>query len=326
MKGALATCVLLVLLAAPAWAQLKVVEFKDGRPALIGTVTESADSYEITTRNGKQTVPIDQVASISDYVSPREEFQKRLSALKGDDASGHYALAQWAYKQGLLEESRAELRAVLTLQPAPENARLLLSVVEKALAAQKEPGLRPPGTATSRPDRLGDLGWQLMSPEDVRRIRRAELRRGDRVTIEFRNDVLRRFVDAQVIAGRYRDYADARSFYSQSQADQAVQIMEEMPEAQAFQNDIIIKGDPAFMTVFKRNIWPMIGGRCGAPECHGAAKGAGHLKLFNGPVQDDRVYYTNFYILDAYESGQKRLISRNLPLCCNTAWGPPSRA
>jgi hypothetical protein len=313
-----AACVAFVVLAAPtaAWAQLKVVQFKDGRPPLVGTVTESADSYEVTTRTGKQTVLIDQVASIADYVSPREEFQKRLSAIRSGDVAGHYALADWAYKQGLLEESRAELRAVLTLQPNHENAKLLLNIVEKALLEQKEkePAPRAPGAPVpAGPTRAGlSVLSQLMSFEDVQRIRRSELRRGDRALIEFRNDVLRRFVQLQVDSGRFSDAAAARKFYSQTAVDQVVQIMQE-PASRELQSDIIVKADPRFMTVFKRSIWPMLAVHCAAPDCHGAPRGAGRLKLYAGPVQDDRAYYTNFYILDAYEAGQNRMINRNLP-------------
>ena len=315
----LAASVMVVLLVAPApvWAQVKVVQFKDGRPPLIGTVTESADSYEVVTRTGKQVVPMDQVASISDYVTPREEFRKRQAALTSGDVSGHYSLADWAYKQGLLEDARAELKIVLSLQSGHENAKLLLSLVEKDLQSQQKEPAGPRhsthSTPSARSDRLGELMAQMMSMDDVQRIRRAELRRGDRVTVEFRNDVLRRFVEAQTAAGRFKDPADARAFYSQPPADQVAQIVEEMPAATEILDDIIVKSDPRFMSMFKRNVWPIVSARCASPECHGRPRGAGGLKLYAVPVQDDRVYYTNFYILDAYESGHNRLIDRNAP-------------
>ncbi len=312
----LAVSALLAFSLAPstAIAQMKVIQFKDAnKPALVGMVTERADTYEVTTPKGLVTVPVDQVASITDYVSPAEEFRKRQGSLSPTDAAGHYELAKWAYNKGLLEDSRSELELVLSLQNNNENAKLLLTLVVKAISEQKEAaatGKEMVHISTS--DKPGSLLSQMMSNEDVQRVRRAELRSADRATIEFRNDVQRRYISAMTAAGRYSP-ADASAFYSKPPVAQAVEILTQSADPQ-IQEDILIKNDPAFMAMFKKVIWPTVVLRqCASPECHGAARGQGRLKLYPQPAQDDRVYYTNFYILESYEYNGNRMINRNAP-------------
>jgi hypothetical protein len=310
MKRVLFMTALLALLAVPTalWAQVKVVQFKDGRPPLIGTVNERADGYEVTTPAGKQVVPIDQVAEITDYLSPREEFRKRQGSLAATDVAGHFALADWAYRQGLLEEARGELKLVLMQRPGHENAQLLLNVVEKAIQA-KAPRSTSPAAPAAHGERGSELLGQMMSMDDVQRIRRAELRSGDQIAVEFRNDVLRRYVEVQ-----YKDNPGGRqAFNNKPPVAKAVEMIEQAPTTPEIQNDILIKGDGRFMKDFKQRVWPIIARQCASPDCHGAPKGMGRVKLYATPIADDRVYYTNFYILDTFERNVGRMIDRNIP-------------
>jgi len=85
------------------------------------------------------------------------------------------------------------------------------------------------------------------------------------------------------------------------------------PAAKDLQADIVIKSNPSFMTTFKTKIWPMVAANCGGGGCHGSPAGAGRLKLYNLKSSDDAVFFTNFLILDSYESSRGRLIDRNRP-------------
>ena len=79
-------------------------------------------------------------------------------------------------------------------------------------------------------------------------------------------------------------------------------------------DDILINSDPEVFKTFRSRIWPIVLSGCAKPSCHGGVKGAGKLKLFDMPITDDRVMYTNFYILQAWSREGRALINRNSPV------------
>jgi chromosome segregation and condensation protein ScpB len=64
-------------------------------------------------------------------VDAREEFRKRLNAIKSNDAKGHFELAQWARAQRLFTLAEAELHATLAADPTHDQAHQTLGHVFK---------------------------------------------------------------------------------------------------------------------------------------------------------------------------------------------------
>jgi hypothetical protein len=95
----------------------------------------------------------------------REEFERRLAALKKDDSKGLLELAQWAEKSNLAMEAKKAYRAVIEADPDNEVARTKLGFVkvngdwvtkEKAAELEKakggdpkKKGLKPPSGPSS---------------------------------------------------------------------------------------------------------------------------------------------------------------------------------
>jgi hypothetical protein len=78
-------------------------------------------------------------------------------------------------------------------------------------------------------------------------------------------------------------------------------------------DDVLVKSDPAAVREFKTKIWPVLAGSCASSACHGGAKGQGSFKLFNVALNDDKVMYTNFYILSAWSKGGLKMVDREYP-------------
>ena len=296
----------LSLCAVGVMAQMKVVTLKDGR-TVVGKVTLKGDQYEVVGASGQAVkLPASEVVSVTKAPSKKEQYQKKLLMLEPGDVKGHYDLAAWCEKQDLLQEAKAELKAVLKLRPEHKNALLLLPVVEARLRDLKQ----PTGGSTKPPKPLEGLLTKLMGQEDIERIRLAELRSRDKVSITFANDVVQRYIGMREARGEF----SREEFLRKSPVAKAVDMLVHFPDVSDLQADIHIKSNPRFMTTFKTSVWPNIVSRsCATNSCHGSAKGAGNLKLYNVKIKDDRVFYTNFYILNQFKGRRGKMIDRGRP-------------
>lgn len=304
---AIATTVLLALVAA-ASAQMMTVTLTDGRQ-FVGEVAKIGENYEIATSMGTVIVPASQVRSVAEYTTPEQEFQKRLAALKADDAQGHYRLAMWALDQKLLAQAKSQLETVLSLQPGNENAKLQLQLVEAQLrAAATAPAVLPPRTD---PETVAKS--DLMSEADIARVRLEELRSDDRVSIEFQNRALDRFIDRMSGRGDFASRNFEVEFRRWNRVAQTLYMLRFSPRDEELKKDIVVRSDPQFMVTFKSRVWPIIEQNCATSACHGGVKGAGDLKLMAMAAKSDAMYYTNFYILDTYTHNGLRMIWRDHP-------------
>jgi len=311
-----------ILFAAMAWflsapisvgiAQTKKV-IRKSLPPLIGTVTQKDGEYEVMTPSGPIRVPADEVVSITDHVTFEQEYSRRVLALEPDDVEGRYALAQWCMGQKELNRAQEELLAALKLKPDHENARLLLQLVKAEIAESTKPRtLPPPGQREVIPGTRIPM-TAIVSNEEVMRIRLAELRSRDRVSVAFRNRVDVRFADQMKGVGPFADPEYRRVFLTKPAVARAVEILVTLPNATELHRDILVRTNPRFMSTFKSRIWPMVAKNCASTKCHGGAKGAGRLKLFNVRSSADTIFFTNYLILDAFESHRGRMIDRSHP-------------
>lgn len=235
-----------------------------------------------------------------------KEYKDRLGKIDdsaANAAGAHYDLARWAESKGRLDIAKTELKRSLELNPNDEKAQLLLRKVEAGLTSTTEP--QPPTTtkpATGGPTETKDL----VSDDDINRIRLAELRDEDSVSIEFKNRAMDRFIESQRGMASFNE----KEFRRMSNAKK-VREMLTASDSPVVHEEIVIKTDPSFMKKF-RTVWAGIGQNCASVDCHGGAKGKGELKLFpRGATQNDRVDYTNFLILNLWEKDGQHLIDRD---------------
>lgn len=289
----------------------KILVLKDGR-RIQGEVTKTPDGYAVKTVGGTAVFAADQVARIEEVVTPADELKKRLDEIDTNDPDALYDVAKWATDKNLLAEARNLLKQVLSIKPDHSQARLRLKIVEARLARQpatvgpKLPTTRPPIVKLPVMDKS-----DLLTNEDIYRIRLKELQEDDRVAIEFRNKVLSRFVEAMRGLGIFATPEGERQFHKAPRLKQVWYMLDNTDESdRAIRDDILVKTDPRVMREFRTRIWPIVVANCASPSCHGGAKGAGGFKIYNVPQTDDRISYTNFYILQAWSRGGHRLIDR----------------
>ncbi len=307
--------VLLVVLACviAAVAEKKVLLRTDGT-TLVGEVTLTDDgAYEVKMDGGTVTVPAEKVASIKPYVAPEDEYARRRAALHAKDHKGHYQLALWCISKKLIPQAKTELKTVLRLVPDHENAKLRLELLEAQSPSSNGGGTTGTGsTGTGRPPPPVDTSF-LMTEKDIQQIRQTELRSTDLLSITFDNKVIERYIEKMKARGEYTNRAAEVAFRRKKPIPKALEIFRECPDDPELLADIRIRGDGPFIRTFKMRIWPAIERNCASNRCHGSPKGGGKLKLYiKRPAgQLDRFYFTNFYILDSYQTRLGRLVDRN---------------
>jgi hypothetical protein len=106
-------------------ASADVVRLRDG-DILEGAATDLGESVRVTTPGATVEIPWSRVGRIDRGATAAEEFRSRHAGVKAGDAKGTYALALWARRNGLVEESRDLAGKVVALDASHEGARALL--------------------------------------------------------------------------------------------------------------------------------------------------------------------------------------------------------
>jgi len=297
-------------------AQTKLVKLRDGRQ-LQGEVTRSDGKYVIQTRFGSVRIDARDVVSITEYVAPKDEYKQRLAKIDPQSAEDHYELGKWALDKGLLEAARVELKRAVALQSDFERASLLLRQVEARILASKGsqiPATQPATTAvTAGATETVVRSNVLLSQEDIYRIRLEELRRRDFVRVEFKNDVVNRFIERMSGREEFKLPRAKERFMALRPVAKVAYILENTSRSDSgIRDDILIKTDPSALAEFRRRIWPILSNSCGATQCHGGEKVNGGFKLIAARARNERIDYTNFLLIDGVVVEGRRMIERDL--------------
>ncbi|MFB3890984.1 MAG: hypothetical protein ACE15C_03055 [Phycisphaerae bacterium] len=296
--------------------EVQTVKLKNGAE-YTGDVTKTADGYQVRLPGGSIiTVGADQVDKIGAPVDRMPEYKLRLSRIDPRKAEDHVALAEWANSVGLLEQAREQLVQALEIDRNNVKAGLLLRQVEAIIGKAPPPGTKPAtGPATRTPATVVAIDNKMfVSDQDIYHIRLEELRKDDRVAVEFKRNLIDRFV--KYMQGRNDDFKVPQAgdkFKALPAIDQALYIRDELEREanQGWKDDIIIKTDPKFMIDFRNKVWPFVATNCATSNCHGGDKVRGGLKLYNLPAANEKVDYTNFVLLDGYRNAAGRMINRD---------------
>ena len=305
-------CLLICLVVS---GQTKKVTLKDGR-SVIGTVTEKGADYVVQTKFGPVLVPKDEVLSIEEYLTPEQEYRRRLGQINSDSPEDRFALGRWAFEKGLLEQAAQQLAKALELKGDYPRASLLLRQVRAKIAAQRPAPTDGPQTKPGKQALVsGDIkpDW-LVTDKEIARIRLAELRGEDRAQIVFKNDLLNRFVEQMKLQGHFASPEDLEEFRRWPRARQVNYILETTGrEGRDVTGDIVVKTDPRFMLDFRRQVWPIVARHCATADCHGAKEPVGGFRLFNITGRIAGVDYTNFLLLDSHQARGRKMIDRDYP-------------
>lgn len=302
--------------------QAKVVTLKDGRK-ITGEVTKTDTAYHVKTRFGTVLCPMEDVVSIKDAAKTDGDYEQRRA--KAETAEDHFKLGKWAFDKKKLDIARRELKEALKLDSKFERASLLLKRVEAEIEGKGKP---PPKVqpVITRPD-TGQTQLRkewLLTDEAISKIRLEELRTyrdeqgwlllRDKVSIQFRNKVLGRFIDLMRGRDEFENTRAEEAFRVLPKSRQVAYILDKIDrDNAAIKNDIVIGSDPLFMLGFRNQVWPIMEQHCALAPCHGGATGKGGFKLLPGSGRNPKVEYANFLILDRFSSGDYAMIDRDYP-------------
>jgi hypothetical protein len=287
-------------------AEKKQVKLKNGETIIGEIVEQTPEGIKLKRPLATVFYPRDQIVSIEPVYDVKEDYADRLSKLKKDDFEGQLALGQWALESKLYPEAVKHLEEAVKLKNQ-ERARLLLrqakAKLEEAQKGSETPSKTDDGSGPSTGGESGALNLKnMVSDEDIQRIRMPELSVDEQFRVELRNKVVERFLEQFRGRGDFEKKGKDVEFRHWSPPRQARYIMEHVSPDDPLRNDIIIKSDPSCMREFRTSVWRWISTSCAGVACHGSAKGQGGLKLWNVPARNENVDYTNFLILDSFHT------------------------
>jgi len=317
MKYACLPILLCLMLASLCLAEKKQIKLKNGETIVGEVVEQTPEGVKVKRALATVFYPKDQIVSIEALYNVREDYADRLSKLKKDDSKSQLALGRWALENKLYAEAVKHLDAAVKIK-SDDRAKLLLRQAKAELAAARSEAAEPVNDGTSGAGD-GDFSSKIdiksmISDEDIQSIRICELGEKDRVTVELRNDVVRKFLDQVSGEGHFATKGADAAFRRRPASWQAKYIIDHVSSDDPLRDDIIIKSDPSSMREFRSGVWRWISGNCATSTCHGAAKGKGGLKLWNVAGRNDNVDYTNFLILDSFHTKKGlQMIRRDEP-------------
>ena len=301
---------LVVLLAASAAGELAKVHLKDGR-VLEGDVALSAAYVFLRTDDEQFKIAREAVARVELLGSARDlvaEYQRRFEALPRNDVASHFALARWAYDQDAWTIVVRQCNYVLSLDPQHHEAKLLRGLAENRLE-QAERGAEPVVEAGNVPllgandiNRLKfyELGEQPPRGHSDPRMRLRQVRRRDQVE----NEIL------AALEATAENAVDVKRQYRRGSASEKLRILVKHTGAQ-FADRVNVSGDPYPLTIFRRQVMPLIAQGCMTSACHGGQDAP--FPLPRGSWGNDDVAYTTFLLLSAATIDGKPMFDRAQP-------------
>jgi hypothetical protein len=293
------------------------VTLKDGR-MLTGSTEIVGNQIKLTTEDGREfTFTRDEIASIRDVATPKEDYLRRQMQIDAADPQALYELAEWAWathpdNDDVLKLAQDDLRRAMEKKEDFKLAELLQKQIAGKLKLLRAGGGDVIRTGPARGLRDEDL----LSDRDKFWVRLMEMNPEQRgLKIVYKDSVLQRYIDA--MRGRQLDNWDRPGkkdhFLAQPRNMQVAEILRNMPENWDLLKDIHVERDPWFMLRFRSQIWPLIKSSCAQANCHGGPAPRGDLRLFPVPGRSDRVDYTNYVILSGWQKNGRWLIDRNNP-------------
>lgn len=249
----------------------------------------------------------------------QNDYLEKRRTIKASDPDALFKLAEWVWEKypnnlDMLENASLDLKDVLKLKSNHTRAELLQrQVIAKIKILKKKTGSKVTG-GVKRPTISEKY---LLSDRDILWVRLKEYwpTLDKKVSIRFKNRVLRRYVDS--MRGSEDDGWDKinkeKRFYKMpfwKRMDEILRNYPDEPGDEKLLKDIHITRDPKFMVTFRSKVWPVVQQNCASINCHGGSQGVGGLKLFPKINKSVKVDFTNFIILSGFRKGRRSMIDR----------------
>ncbi|MFW5653185.1 MAG: hypothetical protein ACOC0P_03995 [Planctomycetota bacterium] len=284
-------------------------------------IEKDAWSWTLSVSGIRTTVRHDRVVRSREVHGFSYYYENLKRAIPRNDYGRRLDFAEWIFRQQRFELAAEETELLLDANPNFDEARELLRRINIAMEfAAKREAERAAGSGATREGARGTSDRNRRGNEtDVRTETRADGLAGMRLLTRDEINLLRVYevdmsdpprmlVDRAAVDALIRDYADSplipdtpegRDRLYQLPAPELLSIMFQLQARELYDKARII-GEPETFRRFNNDVhkaWVIRG--CATAECHGGPKG-GDLILHNARINDDRVAYTNFLILDRY--------------------------
>lgn len=316
---------LALLLVSSTRAQTVIVTTVEGRQ-LEGELVNLTDEQVVLEIAGIRTTlnreDVRQVLHKQDVV--RQTYEQRRAALDDADVAGRYELAMYLFQNQAYDLARAELEALAEQDPANEQVRVLLTVlqerqqlaegerlerpVEELPRATVEPAIPPRLTQEQiniirvweLPENFPQVGPPVQVPREVAR----------EFLNKYQQQVLRLLETQNAAPTSVRDLE--RQFTAASDAEKLQTMMQ--VKAREFYGRVRVASDPPVLRDFRSQLHrEYVLNSCATRQCHGSTEAPGGLYLFQQQATSDQTVYTNFYLLNEYVNERGRMIDRQMP-------------
>ncbi len=283
---------------------LRIV-FEDGRvvEAIHRAATDEALLVEI---EGIATrLELDELTSVEILPSPRKAYREARLTIDDDDVPALMDLVRWLQRQHLYAEAEVELAHVLRIDPRNQEARrLLLIVSEQRKLAEKQARRGPAGRDDPELDaerRPGPDEFPLLDENQINLIKVFEIDLDDPPRLIVRRETIDKLLRDHGEHPLVPDGREGREAFRRLSPERIVDVMFRV-QARELYDEIEVIGQPAAMRAFRDHVqigW--LTNRCATTRCHGGYEG-GELLLVNRRPASEPATYTNFLILERYES------------------------
>ncbi len=241
---------------------------------------------------------------------PAERYLKMRAQIADDDADRLVMLAEWLQRRRMYREALAELDTALKADRTHAEGLRMKRVVEQlaVLAERKGSGERAEeekarqiDEAKRFPTRPKVNEFPLLTPEQINIIKvyEVDLRDPPKMTIprETIQKMIVRFGDDPLIP----ESRESREAFFTKPPEEVLDTMFRL-RARDMYDQVTVIGQPRSMRLFRDHVhagWLVTS--CASTACHGGSE-AGRLQLFNYRPTADASVYTNFIILDRFET------------------------
>jgi len=299
------TLALAMLIVSAAQARDVEVVMKDGRKFTGELVARTPDSIIVKIGNIERTVAIDQIESVTEKLSVREQYELKRSKIADNDFDARYNLARELYEKQTTESLRLameELSGILAMKPDDQRASLLRTIVKNELeksgvAVEPDPDVGP----APQPDPDGQFATGEVQPprsltrEEINLIRVYEinLKRRPRIVVprSLLDDMYEKYKDDPVMQpylGR-----DGERKFRRLEGYEQLGVLFDL-RARELYKDVVVNDEPEAMADFKtivhNNYLQMYCGRC-----HGQGKAPGFYVLTSARSTNETIY-TNYLL------------------------------
>ena len=289
----------------------------EGDAYIDGTLEAITDDQLILRVRGL-VVPIqrDRVVSMAVRLTPGQRYRDIRPTIRDDDLPRLLNLVRWLEQNQLYSEALQELEGILRRNPDNEEARRLQTLVNQLIVLEEIRAKRraqdnqrtrvaeeEAQRAAAYPRRAARNEIPTLTPEQINLIKvyEIDLTARPRLLIQRStiDELLRRYAEHALIPTTRQGKAE---FYRKP----PVEILDIMFRvgARDLYGEVRVIGQPESMQRFRDEIsarW--LTNRCATTRCHGGTA-AGRLQLINRAPNSEATVYTNFLILDRFDTNQ----------------------